>query len=171
MISGLKNNLDERNILALNPKFRQLVSRNTRKDNILTILITDIPSFYHVPLVIPPVPVDVPGQGVPSDHNGVLAVSLSSTNSQHATVSMKRKVRPLPQSLITKFGAILVNEDWSMLSDDMSPTELVDSFEHSSYLISNTFPEKEITVSNHDKPYMTEELRNIRRQRQRAWQE
>ena len=64
----------------------------------------------------------------------------------------------------------MVNEDWSMLSDDMSPTELLDSFEkHSSYLISNTFPEKEVTVSNYDKPYMTEESRNIRRQRQRVY--
>ena len=71
-ISGDKNNLDERNILALNPMFHQIVSRNTRNNKILTILITDLPGFYHVPQVIPPVPVDVPGHGVPSNHNGVL---------------------------------------------------------------------------------------------------
>ena len=170
LISGDKNSLDEKNILALNPKFRQIVSQNTRKDKILTILITDIPGHYHVPLIIPPVPVDVPGQGVPSDHSGVLAVPLSSENPQRATEARKTKVRPLPDSLIRKFGSILVNEDWSFLSSEMSSTALVDAFEkHSLNLIANTFPEKEVTISNWDKPYMTEELRAIRRQRQRVY--
>ena len=170
LISGDKNSLDEKNILALNPKFRQIVSQNTRKDKILTILITDIPGHYHVPLIIPPVPVDVTGQGVPSDHSGVLAVPLSSENPQRATEARKTKVRPLPDSLIRKFGSILVNEDWSFLSSEMSSTALVDAFEkHSLNLIANTFPEKEVTISNWDKPYMTEELRAIRRQRQREY--
>ena len=78
IISGDKNNLDETNILALNPEFRQIVSKNTRKSKTLTIIITDLQRYYHVPIIIPPVPVDVPGQGVPSDHQGVLAIPISS---------------------------------------------------------------------------------------------
>ena len=46
LISGDKNDLDEKNILALNPNFSQLVSQNTRKKKILTILITDLHSYY-----------------------------------------------------------------------------------------------------------------------------
>ena len=170
MMSGDKNSLDIKHILSLNPNFRQSVTRNTRKDKILTILISDLQSYYHVPLVIPPVPVDVPGQGVPSDHCGVLAVPLTTEHSQRAAEVRKVKVRPLPESLIRKFGSILVNEDWSFLAPDLSPSELVDAFQNNtSSLIENIFPEKTVKISSFDKPYFTEELRQIRRQRQRIY--
>ena len=76
LLSGDKNNLDEKKILALNPNFRQMVRQNTRQNKILTIVISDLHMFYHNPTIIPPVPVDVPGQGVPSDHSGVQALHL-----------------------------------------------------------------------------------------------
>ena len=170
LISGDKNSLDERNILALNPSFHQIVSRNTRNNKILTILITDLPGYYHVPQVIPPVPVDVPGHGVPSDHNGVLAVPLSSANSQRKAETSKMTVRPLPDSLVCKFGSILVQEDWSFLAPNLSSTELVNLFEkHTSKLVESTFPEKTVTISDRDQPFMTENLKLIRRQRIRAY--
>ena len=169
-ISGDKNNLDERNILALNPMFHQIVSRNTRNNKILTILITDLPGFYHVPQVIPPVPVDVPGHGVPSDHNGVLAVPLSTACSQRNAEVRKVTIRPLPDSLVSKFGSILVKEDWSFLTPKMSSTQLVEVFEkQTSVLIEQTFPEKTIKISEFDQPFITEELKLIRRQRIRAY--
>ena len=172
LISGDKNNLDERNILALNPTFHQIVSKNTRNNKILTILITDLPGYYHVPQVIPPVPVDVTGQGVPSDHNGVLAVPLSTAYSQRKAESRKVTVRPLPDSLVFKFGSALVKEDWSFLTPEMTSTELVDVFEkHTSNLVEQTFPEKNVTISDWDQPYMTEELKLIRRQRIRAYRQ
>ena len=170
LISGDKNSLDEKNILALNPNFRQIVSKNTRNDKILTIVITDLQGFYHVPMIIPPVPVDIPGQGVPSDHNGVMAVPLTTANSQRSSVPKKVKVRPLPDSLVSKFGCLLVQEDWSFLDSELSSTEMVDLFEkYTSQLIENTFPEKQVTISDRDLPYMTEELKLLRRRRIRAY--
>ena len=71
LISADTISLDERNILALNPNFHKIVSKNTRNTKILTILTTDLTGYYHVPQVIPSVPVDVSGNGVPRDHNGV----------------------------------------------------------------------------------------------------
>ena len=76
MICGDRNSLDENKIVALDPKFRQILSKNTRKDNRLYMMITDLQNYYHNPEVIPPVPVDIPGHGVPSDHNGVLTIPL-----------------------------------------------------------------------------------------------
>ena len=81
LISGDKNNLDERKILVLNPDFRQVVTKNTRQNKILTIIITDLHRYYHTPVIIPPVPVDTPGQGAPSDHNGVLTCPITSAKS------------------------------------------------------------------------------------------
>jgi hypothetical protein len=168
MICGDRNNLDEKKIIALDPNFHQSLSQNTRKDKRLYMIITDLQSYYHVPIVIPPVPVDVPGQGVPSDHCGVLTVPITNINSQRKSESRKVKVRPLPDSLISKFGSILVNEDWAFLCPQLPSTELVETFEHyTSTLIGQTFPEKTVTISSRDKPFMTEELKLLRRQRQR----
>ena len=36
-------------------------------------------------------------------------------------------------------------------------------------MVNNTFPEKVVSISDHDKPYFTEELRLLRRQRQKAY--
>ena len=82
----------------------------------------------------------------------------------------KVKVRPIPDSLITKFGSELIQEDWSFLNKQMSSTELVGSFEqYTSSMVDRIFPEKIVTVSSRDKPFMTEELRLLRRQRQRVY--
>ena len=170
LISGDKNSLDEKKILALNPNFRQTVSKNTRGNKILTILITDLHSYFHNPVIIPPVPVDVPGQGVPSDHSGVLALPITTSNSQRTAESRKVKVRPLPDSLICKFGSVIVGENWSFMSESLSTTDMVELFEnHTKKMIENIFPEKVVTMSSWDKPYMTEELRKMRRQRQRLY--
>ena len=170
LMSGDKNSLDETNILALNNNFQQIVSQNTRKGKILTILITDLKSYYHVPQVIPPVPVDVQGQGVPSDHDGVLAVPITTSDSQRVAQSRKVKVRPLPDTLMRQFGNIIVDQSWSFLAPNMSSTQMVAAFEkHSSSLIENIFPEKTVTISEWDKPYMTEELKLLRRKRQRTY--
>ena len=80
------------------------------------------------------------------------------------------KVRPLPDSLVLKFGSAIVKEDWSCLKSGMSSTELVNTFEnHTQLMVENIFPEKTITVTNFDKPYMTQELKKLRRQRQRIY--
>ena len=170
IISGDKNNLDDRKILALNPDFRQIVTKNTRQDKTLTIIITDLHRYYHTPSIIPPVPVDIPGQGVPSDHNGVQALPISAANSQRSTQSTKVKVRPLPASLIQKFGNTIVSQDWSFIQEGLGSTEMVQLFQnYADKLVKSTFPEKLVTVSHHDKPYFTEKLRLLRRQRQRAY--
>ena len=79
-------------------------------------------------------------------------------------------VRPLSDSLVSKFGCLLVKEDWSFLDSELSSTEMVNLFEkYTSQLIENTFPEKQVTISDRDLPYMTEELKLLRRRRIRAY--
>ena len=110
ILSGDKNNLDETKILALNPDIRQIVSRNTRLDKILTILITDLHKFYRAPQVIPPVPVDTEGLGIPSDHSGIFAMPISSSEMQRGTEVVRKVIRPMPDSLLLKFGSSLAAE-------------------------------------------------------------
>ena len=63
-----------------------------------------------------------------------------------------------------------INEKWKFLSPEMSSTELVDAYENYTLkLLNDVFPLKTVTVSEKDKPYFTEELRTLRRQRQRLY--
>ena len=38
----------------------------------MTVLCSDLEVYYEEPIVVPPIAVDVPGRGVPSDHQGVM---------------------------------------------------------------------------------------------------
>ena len=170
ILSGDKNDLDVGKLLAINPSFSQIVTKNTRKENILTVIITDLKALYHNPIIIPPIEVDMESDGVPSDHSGVLAVPVSTGQSLRKPVKTKTTVRPMPESLINKFGEALTKIDWSILSKELEPSEMVRIFEDQTQtLINNTFPSKTVTMSDFDKPFITEELKKLKRCRQRVY--
>ena len=76
----------------------------------------------------------------------------------------------MPNSLIDKFGVAITIENWEMLSSDMDSTNMVKTFEnYTKALINVTFATKIISVSSYDKPFITEELKKLRRQRQRLY--
>ena len=80
------------------------------------------------------------------------------------------KYRPLPESSIQKFGEWIVGEGWDSISDKMSPTEQTAVFEKLINTKLNQFcPEKEIKLSSQDKPFITAELRKIKRQKSREY--
>ena len=60
--------------------------------------------------------------------------------------------------------------NWSCFTDDMSSSEMVDTFQEiTTDLMEIHFPLNSISVSPYDKPWMSEELRNLRRHRQRVY--
>ena len=75
IIAGDKNDLDENRLLSLDPSLVQIVRRPTRKDKLLSIVITDLRRFYFEQKIKDPIPVDDPLKGVQSDHNGVFCAS------------------------------------------------------------------------------------------------
>ena len=64
-----RNNMDLSPIINCGLKMRQIVDKPTRKNKILDVIITNVPDLYKSPIIVPPVPCDVPGVGVPSDHS------------------------------------------------------------------------------------------------------
>ena len=76
----------------------------------------------------------------------------------------------MPESQVRNFGHEIVNEDWSFLLPHMGTSEMVACFENcTNNMIKANFPEKIITISNFDKPFMTQELKELRRKRQRIY--
>ena len=170
IIAGDKNDLDESEILAFDPAFVQMVTKATRKENLLSIIITDLRRFYIEPKIIPPVPVDDPNRGVPSDHNGVLAVPISNQESKRSTPKEIRFVQPMPESSILEFRKSIGSINWPLMMAGMSSSDMVDVYQKMTTDLSDIhFPLKRITISPYDKPWITEELKTIRRRRQRIY--
>ena len=56
------------------------------------------------------------------------------------------------------------------MNAELNSTSLVDAFENfTGDLVNDCFPEKVITITEFDKPYMTQELKQLRRKRQRVY--
>ena len=169
IIAGDKNDLKEGEIVAICPSFKQIVLKPTRKDKILTIVVTDLQNLYQEPIIIPPVPVDEGSSGSPSDHNGVLLLPITNFHSQPRT-KKKVTIRPIPDSSLNNFGKTFVNESFDFLLTKSSPTTLVELFQnHCSEMIETFFPMKTVTISSYDQPFFTERLRALRRERQREY--
>ena len=126
---------------------------------------TDLYAGYQEPVLLPAVPVDQGMHGVPSDHAGVQA--LPRTNLSTTRARLKKKtflVQRMPESMVSSFGPVLVEESWSCLVDGMSAEEMVDTFQDAATrLVDTHFPKKSITVTEGDKPFFTDELKRLRR--------
>ena len=76
-----------------------------------------------------------------------------------------------PESKISKFGVTLVDKTWEDMKDDLDATQMVDVFQSTiNKLVDKAFPLKQIQVSSVEKPYIAEELRQLKRKRQGAYQ-
>ena len=79
-------------------------------------------------------------------------------------------VRRMPNSQVADFGPRLADMDWSFLVG-LSADQMVETFETAAArLVDETFPQKEVMIIEGNQPYFTEELRQLRRQRNRAYQ-
>ena len=80
-------------------------------------------------------------------------------------------MRRMPDSLVAEFGQRLAAMDWNFLVDGLSADRMVEEFEFAAArLVEETFPQKEVVIIEGYQPYFTEELRQMRRQRNRAYQ-
>ena len=161
-------------MLAGDPTLRQIVLQNTNKnkDKIMDIVVTDLFTGYQEPVLLPAVPVDQGKQGVPSDHAGVIVIPRTNLSSSRARPRRKTfEVQRMPETLIAEFGPVLMHQTWSCLQDGMSADEMVVKFQDSATrLVDAHFPKKTVTITEGEKPYFTEELKKLRRKRDRIYQ-
>ena len=136
----------------------------------LDVVYTDCADLLQEPVLLPPMQVDKDKVGMDSDHSGVQLLPRTNLAPEGRTHREKVKVRPFPESRIVDFGFRLMAEDWMILEDKSSPTEMVDVFvSTNNAMVGEGFPLKEIQVGQMDLPYFTEELRQLKRQRLRAY--
>ena len=130
VISGDRNNIDMGELLQIDSSLRQVVNNPTRGYKILDVILTNLYTFYHTPEIVPPVPPDVPGKGVPSDHCGVVATPHCNSTIPLKTIKTKLSIRPIPESLLPEFGEKLKSTDFSPIKTEENSTKMVEKFQN-----------------------------------------
>ena len=175
IMCGDRNDLKVDQLATVDPSLKQIVTFPTNKnlDKTLDIVMTDLKHGYQEPIRLKAIETDNENEGVPSDHWGV-EVS-PRTNSTTTVANTKKEVfvvQPMPDSLVTEFGPKLLTEDWNCLKDGLNSTQMVDVFEDAAEkLVNENFPKKSVTVRQGELPYFTEELKAMRRKRNRIYQQ
>jgi hypothetical protein len=128
-------------------------------------MLTNMSHLFALPFIAPAVQVDFPGKGVPSDHDMAVAVPLAGAGAGAVTREYTvRTSRPMPDSAIRQFGQWITGEDWAEVKSVASTSQqglvlkkiLQDQ-------IDQTFPKKQVKISNTDKPWITSEIKKLDR--------
>ena len=150
---------------------KQTVDKPTINGKTLDICISNLSRYYNSPIIVPPVGPDDPTKGKLSDH--WVPVSTPHTdryNPPHRTWKL-HTYRPLPDSNVRKFGQWITGEEWDIIEDNLCPTEQSARLEKLLQDKLNEYcPENTIKIGSQDKVWITAELKNIHRRRQRAYQ-
>ena len=172
LISGDRNDLRIDRLLTLDPSLRQIVNKPTLRAKVLDIILTNMPGLYNEPEIVPPIPVDNPDKGgVPSDHSGVVVLPLSDTSKPVLRRKICRTVRPITSSSINNLGQVFVNENWHFMDPSLSSTDLTELFQYYTGQILDIFcPTKVCFVRPGEKPWVTENLKVMRRKVQREYE-
>ena len=170
IISGDRNSMDIATLLSIDSTLRQTVDRSTRGHRILDVILSNLHCLYNVPEIVDPIVPDQPGKGVPSDHNGVIATPHTNSTQPPKNNKVKRKIRPIPESLLLDFGQKLQKTDFEQVYHQKCSSKMVSEFQNSlTKLIEETFPQKTVTISSGDVPWFNEKLRSLKRSRMREY--
>ena len=167
IISGDRNDLSIDRLLSVDSSLKQIVTKGTRgPNNILDVVLTNLDVYYDEPKIVPPIDVDDPAKGgVPSDHSGVIVDKRANTDKPHLKPKICRTIRPITTSAVNNISQVFVAEDWKFLNPDMPPTSLVDVFQYYTGEILDTFcPSKTIYTRPNDHPWVTENMKHMKRQ-------
>ena len=178
MIAGDTNDLKLSPILDIDPNFRSIVKKPTRlnpkdpkKSTILDNIITTLHKWYQDPKCLPPIDAD-PGQGKPSDHLTVIAEPINVIDNKPLRSTKKVTVRPLKESGLNLFKMWLEIwvKDWDEKTHGHSTDEKVQLFQTTIMdKLDEVLPTKLRKISSDDQPWVTENMKKLKRSKQREY--
>ena len=154
----------ETSILSTRHNLKQVVKAPTRGSSILDLIISNLSKYYQTPQLLPPL-----GS---SDHNIVLWAT-SSNHTSHCSEPkvIKYTTRRFPQFSIDAFGRWASTRKWF---EEAAPDATVDDLASSFTLqlaraIDRFFPPRTSKRHITDKPWITPEINNLIKDRQKAF--
>ena len=171
ILGGDCNDMDLSPLINCGLKLRQTVDQKTHGNRIIDVLIMNIASCYSNPIIAPPIQPDNPRKGVASDH--CVPVCFPHLNRYDRPERNRKmiKYRPLPESGKMMFGEWIVKASWSDIQDcSLSPSQKAQMLDTIlTEKLDLYCPVKVKRLSSHDKPFITPEIKNIDRRRNREY--
>ena len=168
LLGGDFNRTSIQEVLQSYGALQQMCGVPTRKGASLQLVLTDLHTFMEPPSALPPIQKDENAKGVDGDHQTLI---LAPKASKHFVVKREKrtvKTRPLPDSQVDAFCLELTRYDWRDILDENDVNKKVSQFhKYLRHLLDKYFPEKSVTISNLDKPWITRQLKQLLRQVQR----
>ena len=170
LVAGDFNRVNIDDILDSYGALKQIISVPTRNTATLEIVLTDLHTMFHPPTTLPPLQVDTDKHGKDGDHDVVVLAPVS--NQDYRIERKKRTIitRPLPQSQILNFEKAIMSTNWEDIFINQTVDKKVEIFHH--ILRTNLdkyFPEKVTRMSNLDRDWMSPELKQLHRAKQREY--
>ncbi|MEL7521053.1 MAG: endonuclease/exonuclease/phosphatase family protein, partial [Cyanobacteria bacterium J06553_1] len=140
-------------------KLRQVVGVPTRGISTLDYIFTNGSHWYNNPVSLPPL-----GR---SDHNAVLWVPLSLQPTKQAPKI--RSIRKFPDSRLREFGTWITHHDWDEVISSPNVDAKVREFQNTLRAkVDFSFPLQRVSQHPTDKPWMSTNIKELIRDRQRA---
>ena len=172
ILAGDTNDLNLDPILALTPKFQQIVKDWTRLDPpaILDPIITTLSSYYQVPECLEPLDADPEKGGKKSDHKIVIAKPIDIINNKCARTAKIIKFRPLSKSGMVKMKEWFIDQSWEEVTKAVTAHEKASVFQKMLLdVLDEFFPEKLLKINNDDQPWISNKLKKMDRKRKRLY--
>ena len=162
VILGDFNNLNIRNLM-FSQNLKQVVQQPTKGNAILDLIVTNLHCFYQSPNVSAPL-----GS---SDHNSIVWLPDRCNNVINNNKGVERFIRHFPKSGMRGFGSWAAGHSWF---HSLGPTPTVDDLVQSFTsdvrgAMDNRLPQKAIKCHPTDKPWITPDIKDLIKLRQRAF--
>ena len=166
---GDKNDLHIKHLLDISSSFRQIVTKATHKDSILDVIVTDVGHLYNEPVICPPLPPDIPGNGVPSDHMTVHATPINDSCPQPCYAIIETS-RPLTTQAKLSLASWVQYESWKEVLEKDDSSSMVDSFNTLvEQKIKEHCPLKTLKLNCFDNEFTTPAIKAIKRKKKREY--
>ena len=170
ILAGDTNDLKLDSILSLSPNLRQVVNSATRGDKMIDPIITTLSKYFQSPVCLPPLDPDPDKNGAPADHMIVYMRPIDSVNNNPARKLKIVRYRPLPESGIREMGNWIVNHDWAEVFSASTAHEKAFILQTTLLEKLDVFlPEKNVKFTSEDQVWITPELKDISRKKQREF--
>ena len=167
---GDKNDLNIQLLLDISPTLHQIVTKPTYKNSVLEVIVTDLGHLYHEPIIRPPVDPDDHNDGVPSDHRIALAFPNTNPSKPAKRDTIFKYVRPFDIEHKIKFAAWIQHEDWGILSEANSATEMVDKFLTLTHnKLDEICPQKSTKITKFDHEITSAAIKQLSRKKNREY--
>ena len=137
---------------------------------LLDPIITTLVKYYQIPECQRPLDADAGSGGAQSDHLCVKFTPLNVINNQPARKKRVVKVRPLPKSGHKQLEEGLSEETWDLVTSVETAHEKALAFQSISLeAVNKFFPEKEVTFTSDDQPWINLRIKTEKRKRKRIY--